>query len=78
MLRQLQQETRHGKGFGFSFEDVTFGGVGDHRGLAVLFDAYLLQADRHPFVDQFPCSRIFQIDISILHVHPPIKILYPQ
>ena len=43
MLRHFEQEARHGKGFGFSLEELVAGGVGDHRGLSVFFDAYLFQ-----------------------------------
>ncbi len=43
MLRELQEETRHGKGLGLSLEEVVVGGVGDHRGLAIVLDVNLLQ-----------------------------------
>ena len=43
MLRQFQQETYHGKGFGLSLEEVIVRGVGDCRGFAVFFDAYFFQ-----------------------------------
>ena len=43
VLRELQEETCHRKGLGFSLEEVVVGGVGYHRGFAVLLDAYLLQ-----------------------------------
>jgi len=46
MLRQFEQELRYGKGFGFPLEELVLGGVGDHRGLSVFFDAYLLQGQR--------------------------------
>jgi len=46
MLRQFQEETCHGKGFGFSLEEVIVGGVGDQGGT----DQILLEEklDDHP------------------------------
>ena len=43
MLVEFQEEPHHRKGLGLSLEEVVVGGVGDHRGFAVLLDAYLLQ-----------------------------------
>ena len=46
MLCEFEQETCHAEGLGLSLEELIVGGVGDYRGLAVLFDAHLLQGDR--------------------------------
>jgi hypothetical protein len=43
MLRQFQQEARDRKGLGFPLEEAVSGGMGDDRGLSVIFYAYLLQ-----------------------------------
>ena len=46
MLCQFQQETRHGEDFRFSLEELVVGGVGDHRGIAILTNTYLLRGQR--------------------------------
>ena len=43
MLRELQEETRHGKVLGLSLEEVVVRGVGDHCGLVIVLDFNLLQ-----------------------------------
>ena len=42
MLCQFQQETAHGKRLDLSLEEIAIGGVGDHRGLSILFDTDLV------------------------------------
>jgi len=43
------------KGFGFSFEELVVGGLGDHGGLSILFDAYLKE-DRLRCRSRFLCG----------------------
>ena len=46
MLCQFQKKPHHRKSLDFS---LVIGGVGDHRSLAVLLDAYLLQGQRRGY-----------------------------
>ncbi|MEE9500869.1 MAG: hypothetical protein V3V48_02245, partial [Candidatus Aminicenantaceae bacterium] len=43
---KIKEKTYHREGFGFSLEELVVGSVGDHRGLSILLDAYLLQGQR--------------------------------
>ncbi len=45
VLCQLQQETGHREGFDLTLEEFVVRNVGDHRGIAILTNAYLLHKD---------------------------------
>ena len=53
------------KGFGLSFEELVVGGVGDHGGLSILFDAYLKE-DRLRCRSRFLCGPAFPALVMII------------